>query len=50
MASGLDVWQTQFLSLGMFTGASQFALVGILGTGGGALVAVVTALLLGARN
>ncbi|MAF73966.1 MAG: branched-chain amino acid ABC transporter permease, partial [Micrococcales bacterium] len=50
VASGLDVWQTQFLSLGMFTGASQFALVGILGTGGGALVAVVTALLLGARN
>jgi predicted branched-subunit amino acid permease len=46
VASGLDVWQTQFLSLGMFTGASQFALVGILGTGGG----VVTALLLGARN
>ena len=34
----------------MFTGASQFALVGILGTGGGAVVAVVTALLLGARN
>lgn len=50
VASGLDVWQTQFLSLAMFTGASQFALVGILGTGGGALVAVVTALLLGARN
>ena len=50
VASGLDVWQTQFLSLGMFTGASQFALVGILGTGGGALVAIVTALLLGARN
>ena len=39
VASGLDVWQTQFLSLAMFTGASQFALVGILGTGGGALVA-----------
>ncbi len=49
-ASGLDVWQTQALSLGMFTGASQFALVGVLGAGGGALAAVVTALLLGARN
>jgi len=49
-ASGLDVWQTQALSLGMFTGASQFALVGVLGAGGGALVAVLTALLLGARN
>jgi predicted branched-subunit amino acid permease len=50
VASGLDVWQTQALSLGMFTGASQFALVGVLGAGGGALAAVVTALLLGARN
>lgn len=34
----------------MFTGASQFALVGVLGAGGGVLAAVVTALLLGARN
>jgi predicted branched-subunit amino acid permease len=49
-ASGLDVWQTATLSLGMFTGASQFALVGVLGAGGGALAAVLTALLLGARN
>lgn len=44
------MWQTQFLSLGMFTGASQFALVGVLGTGGGILAAVLTAWLLGARN
>ena len=50
VASGLDLWQTQILSLGMFTGASQFALVGVLGAGGGALAAVLTALLLGARN
>jgi len=50
IASGLDFWQTQTLSLFMFTGASQFALVGVIGAGGGALVAVVTALLLGARN
>lgn len=50
VASGLDVWQTQALSLGMFTGASQFALVGVLGAGGGTLAAVLTALLLGARN
>ena len=34
----------------MFTGASQFALVGVLGAGGGTLAAVLTALLLGARN
>ena len=50
VASGLDFWQTQALSLGMFTGASQFALVGVLGAGGGAVAAIVTALLLGARN
>jgi predicted branched-subunit amino acid permease len=50
VASGLTVWQTQTLSLFMFTGASQFALVGVLGAGGGMLVAVATALLLGARN
>ena len=50
VASGLDFWQTQALSLGMFTGASQFALVGVLGAGGGAIAAVLTAVLLGARN
>lgn len=50
VASGLSVWQTQFLSLGMFTGASQFALVGVLGAGGGIVAAVLTAWLLGARN
>lgn len=33
VASGLDPLQTQVLSLGMFTGASQFALVGVLGAG-----------------
>ncbi len=50
VASGLDVWQTQALSLLMFTGASQFALVGVLGAGGGAIAAIATAALLGARN
>lgn len=50
IASGLDFWQTQSLSLLMFTGASQFAFVGVIGAGGGAVVAIVTALLLGARN
>lgn len=34
----------------MFTGASQFALVGVLGAGGGAVAAIATAILLGARN
>jgi predicted branched-subunit amino acid permease len=34
----------------MFTGASQFALVGVLGAGGSALAAVGSAMLLGTRN
>lgn len=50
VASGLDAWQTQALSLLMFTGGSQFALVGVLGAGGGVVAAVLTAWLLGARN
>jgi predicted branched-subunit amino acid permease len=50
VASGLSVGQTQVLSLTMFTGASQFALVGVLGAGGGAIAAILTAWLLGARN
>jgi predicted branched-subunit amino acid permease len=50
VASGLSVGQTQVLSLAMFTGASQFALVGVLGAGGGAVAAILTAWLLGARN
>jgi predicted branched-subunit amino acid permease len=49
-AAGLDLWQTMTLSALMFTGASQFALVGVLGAGGGALAAVGSALLLGTRN
>jgi branched chain amino acid efflux pump len=50
VSSGLSVWQTQTLSLFMFTGASQFALVGVIGAGGGLVAAVLTAWLLGARN
>lgn len=50
VASGLTTIQTQTLSLLMFTGASQFALVGVLGAGGGVIAAVLTAWLLGARN
>lgn len=50
VASGLTPWQTQALSLFMFTGASQFALVGVLGAGGGVVAAVLTAWLLGSRN
>ncbi|WP_053206766.1 AzlC family ABC transporter permease [Jiangella muralis] len=50
VASGLSVWQTMVLSLVMFSGASQFALVGVIGAGGAGLAAVPTALLLGVRN
>ncbi len=50
VASGLSPLQTQAVSLLMFTGASQFALVGVLGVGGGAVAAVLTAWLLGTRN
>ncbi len=48
VASGLSVAQACALSLLMFTGASQFAFVGLIG--GGVASAVATALLLGARN
>jgi predicted branched-subunit amino acid permease len=47
-AAGLSLPQACALSLLMFTGASQFAFVGLIG--GGAAAAVATALLLGARN
>lgn len=50
VASGLNAAQTQVLSLLMFTGGSQFALVGVLGAGGGAVAAILTAWLLGGRN
>jgi predicted branched-subunit amino acid permease len=49
-AAGLDVWQAMVMSLVMFTGASQFALVGVLGAGGSGAAAVGSALLLGTRN
>ncbi len=50
VAAGLSVAQTCALSLVMFTGASQFALVGVLAAGGTPLSAALTALLLGSRN
>jgi predicted branched-subunit amino acid permease len=50
VAAGLSVAQTCALSLVMFTGASQFALVGVLAAGGTPLSSALTALLLGSRN
>ena len=49
-AAGLSVAQTCALSLLVFTGASQFALVGVLGAGGSLVAGVASALLLGSRN
>jgi len=49
-AGGLSVLQACLLSLLMFTGASQFALVGVLSGGGGQVAAAATAVLLGTRN
>ena len=52
VALGFSVWQTMVLSLFMFSGASQFAFIGIIATGGVAAVgaAIASAGLLGARN
>ncbi|MGV9529648.1 AzlC family ABC transporter permease [Streptomyces cellulosae] len=48
--SGLSLPQTCALSLLVFTGASQFALVGALAAGGGAVTAAAGAFFLGVRN
>ena len=48
--AGLSLLQTAALSTLMFTGASQFALVGVLGAGGSVWAGAATAALLGTRN
>lgn len=50
VTSGLSVLQTCLLSLLLFSGGSQFALVGILGGGGTAAAAIAASSLLGLRN
>ena len=50
VASGLSVWQTVALSALLFSGGSQFALVGVMGAGGNPAAAVATSTLLGVRN
>ncbi len=50
VTGGLTVLQTQMLSALMFTGGSQFAFVGVLVAGGGAVSAIGTSVLLGVRN
>lgn len=50
VGSGLTLAQTMVLSLVMFTGASQFAFVGVAAAGGSPFAAVSASLLLGVRN
>jgi predicted branched-subunit amino acid permease len=50
VANGFSVLQTCLLSLLTFSGASQFAVIGVLGAGGGAVSGIATASLLGIRN
>jgi predicted branched-subunit amino acid permease len=49
-AAGFSLLQTCILSLLTFSGASQFAVVGVLGSGGTAISGIATASLLGIRN
>jgi len=57
VAAGLDIWQTQVLSLFMFSGGSQFAFIGVIAAAGGVAsggaavgAAIASAWLLGIRN
>jgi len=50
VAAGLNLWQTIVLSALLFSGASQFAVVGIVAAGGSGAAAVATSTLLGLRN
>jgi predicted branched-subunit amino acid permease len=50
VSSGLSVWQACALSLLAFTGASQFALAGVIASGGSLLAGTAGAILLGSRN
>jgi len=50
VAAGFSVAQSCILSLFAFSGASQFALIGVMGAGGSALSGIATASFLGIRN
>jgi predicted branched-subunit amino acid permease len=50
VSSGISVWQACALSLLAFTGASQFALAGVVAAGGSLLAGTAGAILLGSRN
>ena len=50
VANGFSVIQASLFSILLFSGASQFAVVGVMGAGGSALSAITTGSLLGFRN
>ena len=50
VAAGFSVLQSCILSLALFSGASQFAVIGVMGAGGSAISAIATGALLGIRN
>jgi predicted branched-subunit amino acid permease len=50
VAAGLNLWQTIALSALLFSGASQFAIVGVIAAGGAGAAAVATSSLLAMRN
>lgn len=50
VGSGLTTWQACALSLLAFTGASQFALAGVVAAGGSLLAGTAGAIMLGSRN
>ncbi len=50
VAAGLSLWQAMVLSLVLFSGGSQFALVGVVAAGGSGAAAITTSTLLGIRN
>ncbi len=50
VAAGLTVWQAVALSALLFSGGSQFALIGVLASGGSGAAAVAASSLLGLRN
>jgi predicted branched-subunit amino acid permease len=50
VAAGLSLWQTMALSTLLFSGGSQFAIVGIVAAGGSGVAAIATSSMLGLRN
>ena len=50
VAAGFSVLQTCLFSLFTFTGASQFAAIGVVASGGPAVGAIATAAMVGTRN